>query len=42
MPDKAIALRADIVRGASIEAVFLKIREMMVYGRLARQLDRRR
>lgn len=35
MPDKAIALRTGIVRGASIEAVFLKIREMIVYGRLA-------
>lgn len=35
MPDKATALPAKIVRGASIEAVFLRIREMIVYGRLA-------
>lgn len=35
MPNKASALRTEIVRGASIEAVFLKIREMIVYGRLA-------
>jgi hypothetical protein len=35
MPAKANALRTEIVRGASIEAVFLKIREMIVYGRLA-------
>lgn len=35
MPNKTNALRTEIVRGASIEAVFLKIREMIVYGRLA-------
>lgn len=35
MPAKATVLRTEIVRGASIEAVFLKIREMIVYGRLA-------
>jgi DNA-binding GntR family transcriptional regulator len=35
MSEKADALRTEIVRGASIEAVFLKIREMIVYGRLA-------
>jgi DNA-binding GntR family transcriptional regulator len=35
MPDKTKTLRTEFVRGASIEAVFLKIREMIVYGRLA-------
>lgn len=34
MPEPA-TLRGEITRGASIEAVFLKIREMIVYGRLA-------
>ncbi|HEX4020920.1 MAG TPA: GntR family transcriptional regulator [Acidobacteriaceae bacterium] len=35
MPDKMATLRSKIARGASIEAVFLNIREMIVYGRLA-------